>query len=164
MTRANFEIICGYPKKHCFEKGSDGYLSGVMGDIFKFILSCAHIDGGNLEFYESPAAWDLAAFIKECNLTLGHVGNFCYAYEIDFKKKTVKAWNSNTRWVNAPENWEERGWSCYKNEKGKWGYTTWVKGKMLINIKFKEMIRIEQDIKGLAPAINKPVLEIYEQD
>ena len=145
MTRANFYIIAGYPKMHTFERGSDGYPSGVMEDIFKFVLSVAKVDKEKkeLSFWDNSNGQDLANFISDCNLILGHVGNFSYAYEINLKERTVRAWESTTRWINAPKDWKEKGWSCYENKKGVAGYTTWVKGKKLFDVKFSEMIIVE---------------------
>lgn len=168
MTRANFEIICSYPKKHYFERGSDGYLSGVLPDIFEFILSCAHLAHDNkrkLEFYDRPGSLDFARFVSECNLTMGSVGNFSYVYEIDFNKQTVKAWDSKTRWVNAPEDWEARGWGCWKGKNGKFGYTNWVKGKLLVDIKFTDMVSLAQTIKGFQPIVSAKLLdELIKKD
>lgn len=150
MTRANINIICGYPKLHTFEKGGDGYPSEVIPEIFNLVLSCAHSQYGEtkenkmtLEFWDTPQSWDLSDFINDLGLTLGHVGNFCYAYEIDFKKQTVKAWESAMRWVNAPLDWEARGWNCWKGSNGKFGYSNWVKGKKLVDLKFSDMVRME---------------------
>lgn len=148
MTRANVVIIAGFPAKHCFEKGGDGYLSGVMEHIFNLVKSVSktredRILGKVIEFWDMPDSRDLSTFIDSCSLTLGHVGNFSYAYEIDLNKQTIKAWDYKTSWVNAPLDWEERGWSCHRGKNGKYGYTNYVKGKRLVDIKFSDAVKIE---------------------
>ncbi len=165
MTRANVVIIAGYPAKHYFEKGGDGYLSGVMEDIFNFVQSISRrredrILGVTIDFWDRPDSSGLSTFIEDCNLTLGHVGNFSYAYEIDLNKQTIKAWDYKTSWVNAPLNWEEKGWSCYKGKNGKYGYDNFVKGKKLVDIKFSDAVKLENDFV----VINEELLEKIIKD
>ncbi len=160
MTRANIDIICGFPKKHSFEVPNSGYLNQIMPEIFKLIASCAHSnydDNKKMEFYDNVGGQDLAKFIESCNLTLGHVGNFSYAYEIDFKKQTVRAWESTDRWVNAPINWKERGWVCNETRKGKAGYTTWVRGIKLVDLTFAEMVTMAKN----TPEVEKETFRDY---
>jgi hypothetical protein len=129
-----------------------------MEDIFKFIHSTAYFDTHHekkLKFYDRPNAWDLAEFIKEANLTLGHVGNFSYFYEIDFNKQTFKAWDYTTRWINAPVDWEARGWRCWKGTNGKFGYSTFCKGKKLLDVTFLDIVKLDENKK---PVINQTLL------
>ena len=146
MTRANFEIICGYPKKHYFEKGSDGYPESVLPEIFELIKDVSRKVAGEILFWGEPDGMALSKFIEELNLGLVLVGNFCYYYQIDFGKQTIKAWDSGLRWVNAPDNWKERGWNCYIGKNGKYGYDTWIKGKLLVNITFSEVVTNKLEI------------------
>ena len=162
MTRANILIISGYPSKHYFERGSDGYPTEVMPEIFKLVLAAAHPNHEfkkEIDFFDNVSSVDLAKFIDECSLTLGNVGNPCYYYEVDFKKQTVKAWESTTRWVYAPKNWKERGWVCNETKNGRAGYTNLVKGKKLIDVKFSDMIRMKQTQNGFVPEVNIDCLD-----
>lgn len=141
MTRANFNIIAGYGSIK-LQIGSDGYLSGVIDEVKELVKSVASTNSffkDGFGFYDNPSGDDLGKFISDLNLSIGHVGNFSYAYEIDFVKQKIKAWDSTIYWVNAPEDWEARGWNCWKGNNGKYGYTNWRKGKLIYDKTFLEI-------------------------
>ena len=141
MTRANITIITRQGKFQ-FQGNSSMYPSNTMGDIFKFATSTINRHNGKIDFWDEPGSCDLSTFIEECGLTLGQIGNPSYYYEIDFKTKLVKVWDYKMRWVSAPIDWEAKGWrGCYDNGKGKFGYDSVVKGKLLYSKGFRDMIR-----------------------
>lgn len=141
MTRANIVIITRQGKFK-FQSNSSAYPSWIMEPILRFIGSAASnlLETGKIVFYDAPDTFALSELIDKCGLTLGTIGNFSYHYEIDFVNKTIKVWDSNTRWVNAPIDWKERGYGCWENEKGKYGWTNWVKGKLLYSKRFDELV------------------------
>ena len=155
MTRANITIITRQGKFH-FQGNSSMYPSNTMEDIFKFATSTAAKQNGRFIFYDEPECRDLATFIDSVGLTLGQIGNPSYFYEIDFKSNLVRVWESKTRWINAPEDWKARGWNCYQNSKGKYGWDSWVKGKMILQLPFRAMFTT---IKEREPVINKTELK-----
>ena len=66
------------------------------------------------------------------DMSLGHIGNADYFYEVDIIKKTIGVWDSKMKWVNAPVNWEAKGWmGIYEGDNGRMGYMSIVKGKKL---------------------------------
>ncbi len=139
-TRANITIITKQGKFK-FQGNSSMYPSNTMEHIFNFATSTAIKRENVISFFDEPDSCDLSTFIENCGLTLGQIGNPSYFYEIDFVEKKVRVWDYKFRWVNAPVDWEVKGWKgCYENEKGKFGYNSFVKGKLLLNLPFKEMI------------------------
>jgi len=145
MTRANFIIVTrdGKFKLQC---NSSAYPSNVMEDIINFAVSTASknsavIGEGKIGFYDNPDSWELAKFIESVGLTLGWVGNPSYFYTVDFINQTVSAWGTKGRWVNAPKDWEAKGWKgCYES-KGRFGYfDANVKGKKIFEKGFKELL------------------------
>ena len=145
MTRANFLIITRQGKFK-FQANSSAYPSYMGSHILEFAISTASTNGGATNgFYDSPDSRELANFIEGCCLTFGHVGNPSYFYEIDFVKQHVKAWDSRLSWVNAPLDWRERGWNCWEGKNGKFGYTNWVKGKLIYNKRLSELLDSGQD-------------------
>lgn len=144
-TRANFLIVTDRGKFN-FQANSSAYPSNTMKDVLTFAVSTAsrnalfNKENGGLGFYGNPDSWDLSAFIASVDLTLGTVGNPSYYYEIDFVQKHVKVWDYKPRWVNAPVDWEAKGWKgCYPNSKGQFGYDSVCKGKILYNQPFKAL-------------------------
>lgn len=151
MTRANF-IIVTRQGKFKFQSNSSAYPSYMGESILEFALSTASTNGGATNgFYDNPDSRELSNFIENCGLTLGHVGNPSYFYEIDFVKQHVKAWDNKLSWVNAPLDWKERGWSCWEGKNGKFGYTNWVKGKLIYNKRLSELLDKVLD--------NKPIMK-----
>ena len=61
----------------------------------------------------------------------GNVGNADYFYEINATDGTLKVWDSQVFWVSAPANWKERGYHCWKGNDGRYGFSSWRKGKRL---------------------------------
>jgi len=151
MTRANIQIIQGqFPKKTHLEIGSDAYPESVVPALVTFLLG--HVNSGAIyrndknpaevkekELYDSISSSDLVILLQDTYATIGGVGNFSYAYEVDLVKGTVKAWESGIRWINAPLDWEKRGWRCWTGKNGKAGYTTWVKAKKVFEISIEEL-------------------------
>lgn len=150
MTRANIVIVHGsYPKKAFLEKGSDGYPSEVIPELVKFLV--AHVNNSSSEerLYKYVSSDALVTLMSELYLTLGQIGNFYYAYEVDLVKGTIKAWESKTRWVNAPADWEKRGWVCWLGSNGKYGYTNWVKGKIVFSTDIETLLKDMQfEVEG----------------
>lgn len=142
MTRANIIIIT--PQGNFkFQCNSSAYPSNVMGSVLKFATSTASNNTGAPNgFYDNPDSDKLAEFIESFGLTLGHVGNPSYYYEIDFVKQHVKVWNSRLKWVKAPADWEARGWRCYQNTSTSgYGWHSNVKNKLIYNKSFRELVK-----------------------
>lgn len=161
MTRANFHFIT---RQGCFkfQGNSSCYPSEMIPNIFDFIKSVAshnsYFDSG-FGFYDVPESNGVSTVIDTCGLTFGSVGNFCYVYEVDFVKQTLRIWDSRIYWVNAPTDWQAKGYHCYKGENGTIGYSNWRKGKLLYNNSFSNIIlNVANDIhvseKELEIAIN----------
>lgn len=149
MTRANFLIITD-SGKFKMQGNSSCYPSNIMEYIITFALSVKSNNlGATNGFYCSPDSRDIAEFIDSVGLTFGYVGNPTYYYEIDFVKQVVKTFDTRSRWVNAPINWEEKGWvGCYQNDKGKWGYRDYnTKGKCIFQKTFIELFNEEYIIQ-----------------
>jgi len=72
------------------------------------------------------------------NVYLGHVGNPCYYYDLNLITKEVKAYNTQRRWVNAPIDWEEKGWMGLYTDNGRLGYHSEVRGKKIDISKYVE--------------------------
>lgn len=154
MTRANVIIKKNwFPKKSYLERGGDGYPKEMIPELVRFLVG--HVSKGAIARKEDNILYDgvdsssLATLINNLGLTLGFVGNFCYMYEIDLTKGTIKAWESKTRWINAPANWKERGWNCWTGANGKDGYTTWVKGKVVFETCIKKLLKEKEfEVEG----------------
>jgi len=66
------------------------------------------------------------------DMHFGHIGNPDYIYEVDIEKKEIAAWETRNKWVNAPDNWDEKGWNgIYKGKNGRMGYMSVAKGKRI---------------------------------
>lgn len=142
MTRANFLIITA-DGKFKLQGNSSCYPSNVMSPVLKFATSTASTNSGATNgFYDRPESNDLATFIEAVGLTLGSVGNPCYYYEIDFVKQTVKVFDTKSRWINAPVDWEAKGWrGLYTGKNGKLGYMDCnVKGKCIYHEYFINLV------------------------
>ena len=140
MTRANFTIITEQGKFK-LQANSSAYPSNVMDDLLKFAMSTATENAGGINgFYDEPDPEALSNFINDLYLTLGHVGNPTYFYDVDFVNKRVKVWGYASRWINAPSDWKERGWNCWVGKNGKYGYTSFVKGRNLYDKSFDEVL------------------------
>lgn len=139
-TRANINIVTSQGNFK-FQGNSSMYPSNTMEDVFKFATSTAHKFKNKMDFHDNPDSRDLSDFIENCGLTLGQIGNPSYFYEIDFVQKKIRVWDYKMRWVNAPVDWQAKGWKgCYDNGKGKFGYDSVVKGALLLQLSFREMI------------------------
>ena len=162
MTRANIVIITNQGKFY-FQSNSSAYPSLMMKPIILFATSTASknaIFNNTIGYYDNPDTFALSELIDNCGLTLGSIGNFSYHYEIDFVKQTIKVWDSKTRWVNAPIDWRERGYNCWESDKGKYGWTNFVKGKLLYFKKFDELVA---DVVGSGVLLFANVIEESEK-
>jgi len=145
MTRANFTIITneGKIKLQC---NSSAYPSEIMKPLLLFAISTYaknnYFGEGKDGFYENPEGFYLGEFIRDLNLSIGHVGNPSYYYEIDFVKQTIKVWANAMYWVNAPSDWKERGWYCYLYKSNNYGYHAWRKGKLIYNNTFRNVTAV----------------------
>ena len=139
MTRANFVIITPQGK-YKFQGNSSCYPSNIMDSVLRFSISTASTNlGATNGFYSEPESNSLSKLIDDVGLTLGHVGNPSYFYEIDFIKQTVSVWDYKLSWINAPLDWQEKGWSCWIGKNGKYGYSNFVKGKKIYNKSFADI-------------------------
>lgn len=162
MTRANITIITGQGNFK-FQANSSAYPSWMMENLLKFATSTATTNSnfnGEIWFYDEPDSFNLSDFINSCGLTLGHVGNPSYFYEINFVKQTVKVWDYKTRWVNAPTLWKEKGYHCYQNKDGVWGWTVFGKGKVIYKKGLKELVKA---VKGSDVILFDNVVEEAEK-
>jgi hypothetical protein len=157
MTRANIHLITPQGKFK-FQSNSSAYPSHIGNAFLELVASVAYKNDGVVKFGE-PDSFGLSKFVEDCGLTLGTIGNFSYHYDVDFVKQTFSIWDYKTRWVNAPDNWRERGWHCYEGKNNRFGWTTFVKGKKLITLSFKEMVTDVIDCNGV---INLETLKTVE--
>ena len=134
MTRANILIISD-GNKFKLRIGSDGYPADVLPILIPYKDA--------RDYYEL----DLRQFVIDLGLTLGHIGNPCYYYDLNLDDHWLKAWKSTMYWVNAPENWRERGWNCHLGGNGKYGYENWRKGILVYDS--SQNPRYYQDSDGL---------------
>lgn len=142
MTRANIVIITTQGRFK-FQCNSSAYPSNMMESIIRFACSTASknaIFDGGIGFYDNPDCFALSKFIEDCGLELGSIGNFSYHYEIDFVKRTIKVWDSKTRWVKAPSNWKERGYICTESKNGQYGWSDWFKNKLIYSVNFIALV------------------------
>ena len=149
MTRANFLIITD-SGKFKMQGNSSCYPSNIMEYIITFALSVKSNNlGAKNGFYTNPDSNDIAEFISDVGLTFGYVGNPTYYYKIDFVNHIVKIFDTKSRWVNAPFDWEKKGWvGCYQNDKGNWGYKDCnAKGKCITKKTFIELYNKEYVIQ-----------------
>ena len=146
MTRANIVLKQKYfPKNTYLELGSDGYPSSILPELIKFLVNhrnkSAEFHKDLPRVFEEIQAGEFSDLVSNLFLKPGQVGNFSYAYEVDLINATIKVWDSTLYWVNVPEDWEEKGYmgiSIGKN--GKHGYTSWRKGKKLLEITLDEIL------------------------
>ena len=121
MTRANLTIKF-YDNKWKFEMNDYPLPNNVVPKLLLMIDTCKtqyEIDLSKLQDYFG-------------DMSLGHIGNADYFYEIDIHKRTINVWDSKIKWINAPSNWKERGWlGIYEGKNGRMGYTSIVKGKKI---------------------------------
>jgi len=119
---------------------SDGYPENMLDPLKIF--------SGNLIYLGS-----------ELNLSIKPAGNFNYYYNVDCDAGTLSTYESQIYWRNAPSNWKERGWNCWANKKGNYGWNEWRKGKKLDTYKYPKCINISiiedtkytiKDIKDLS--------------
>ena len=142
MTRANFLIVTR-SGKYKMQGNSSCYPSHMMASVLTFATSTASDNSGAINgFYDEPDSLALSEFIQNCGLTLGYVGNPNYYYEIDFVNQVVKVFGTKSRWINAPEDWEAKGWrGLYKGENGRMGYKDhWIKGKCIYQKSLKDLV------------------------
>jgi hypothetical protein len=139
MTRANFEIITAYSNTK-LQRNGDGYPSNVLIEVFEFVASVGRLEKRKKTFFAEPDSSAIASLIDELALSFGHVGNFSYYYEINFVTQTVKVWEYETYWKNAPADWKEKGWQGVYENKGKFGYTWFRKGAVVFHKRFGDLI------------------------
>lgn len=150
MTRANFTIITR-EGKFKMQGNSSCYPEEVLPQAIKFIESTKSSNPGATNgFYDEPSGYDIAEFIQSVGLMFGSAGNPSYFYEIDFVKHSVKTFGTKSRWVNAPADWKEKGWSCVWEKNGKIGYMDHnVKGKCIHEEYFIKSDQRENKLKQL---------------
>ena len=120
-TRANLTIKY-YDNKWKFEMNSYPIPKDVVPQLLLMVDKCKNQHDLCLSMLQE--AFD--------DMSLGHIGNADYFYEIDLVKKTINAYESKMTWINAPSNWKERGWlGIYEGKNGRMGYTSIVKGKKI---------------------------------
>ena len=153
MTRANFEIITGHfhPRKSYFQGNSSCYPSYMLEFVVKACVSSFSTNAGAPKnFYPEIDSSALSELIKDCGLTLGQVGNPSYFYKLDFFNRIVTVYDTASRWVNAPVDWEAKGWGgVYKGNNGRMGYSSIIKGKVLFTSEFKNLVDSKGKIKKL---------------
>lgn len=134
-TRANILIIQGgFPKKVYFERINSGSPDQILLELINFCEKQYY----NGKLYDRTMSDNIISLMVDLGLEVSQVGNFSYQYEIDLIKGTLRVWNSKTRWITAPADWQERGWNCHFNGKS-YGYTTWCKNKRLFNIDISKL-------------------------
>ncbi len=146
MTRANITLITKYGKFE-LQCNSSAYPSYLMDDIINFATSAIGKSEGNMFIYDSGTdSGDLSEFIFTLGLTLGSIGNPSYYYIIDFKNGEIKVHNNARRWVTAPSNWKELGWQgLYYDEKGRFGFADWIKGKVIYRVNIIDLVESFKD-------------------
>lgn len=158
MTRANITVLTIYGK-YKFQANSSAYPSNVIEPIINFatsVVSNNAVFNGKIGMYDEPCSSDLSTFIEEVGLTFGHVGNPSYYYDIDFVKGEIRVYDTNVRWINAPIDWEEKGWrGLYEGKNGKLGYHSIIKGKNLLTYSILDLAFINDE----KVVINKDIVE-----
>ena len=170
MTRANFTIVTKQGKFK-MQSNSSAYPSNMMESIIKFATSTAStnsffdkelgIDEKAIGFYPEPESRAISEFIEACGLSFGSVGNPTYFYEIDFVNRHVKVWKTTSRWINAPVDWEAKGWrGVWEGKNGKMGYMdNNIRGKMIYNKPLKELVK---EVIDNEPVLNEGVVTFAE--
>ena len=125
MTRANLIIKRAHERTIELHWGSDAYPEQVK----PFLEALIHEVAG-----DSLNVNDFAEHNPAGNISFGLVGNPYFIYEVDLSAKHARGWSTKTRWVNAPQDWKARGWGCYLGENGRYGYPTWVKNHLVLDI------------------------------
>jgi hypothetical protein len=150
MTRANFTIVTR-EGKFKMQGNSSCYPEEVLPRAIKFMKSTESSNPGATNgFYDEPDSSDIADFIQKVGLTFGSVGNPSYFYDIDFVKHSIKVYDTKSRWVNAPADWEEKGWSGVWERNGKMGWMNHnVKGKCIHEEYFVKSYLRESKLKQL---------------
>jgi hypothetical protein len=126
MTRANLCVITKCSRFQ-LEWGSDAYPDTVR-DFLKSLATLGYVPDVDWLAQQNPAG----------PLSPGVVGNPYYYYEVNQRTQSVRIWKAEIYWVNAPVDWKERGYNCWQNEQGRWGYSNWRKGKLLETFKVEE--------------------------
>lgn len=148
-TRANLLIIQdSYQKKIYLERMNSGNPEELLPAIVKFCKSQIWND-----IVVKIIGHGIGDLINDLELSMSKIGNFSYHYEINLIDETVKIWKFANRWVYAPENWKEKGWSCYEIKNGRYGYTNRIKGKLLFNMDLKALANLKS-IKYYGSVIN----------
>ena len=92
MTRANIVIIDQYGQKGKFQANSSAYPEFIGPLLLGLISNCFSVNRAfedkpnNFGFY-SPDSIELSQLISDAGLTIGHVGNFSYHYEVNFQNE-----------------------------------------------------------------------------
>jgi hypothetical protein len=156
-TRANITLTTRQGKFK-FQANGSAYPSNVMKSILTFAISVVSRNAyfkkvGGIGYYDNPDGYELGNFIAQMDLQLGHVGNPTYFYDIDFTFGIIKVFESKRRWVNAPNDWQAKGWvNLEQNSKGRWGYYTEIKGKEIYNRFVLDLV----DLTNVTEIVLKP--------
>lgn len=80
--------------------------------------------------------------LQDLYLNPGHVGNPSIFLDVDAIKGTLVIRKAQSFWVNAPEDWKERGYTCYQSDKDykQWGYHSWRRGKVIMRHTYPEAL------------------------
>lgn len=149
MTRANVVLKAKYSSDTKLQIGSDGYPSEVLPAMVKCLAQHINFSPHPEKMYDTFGSQEFGKLVDDLGLFPGHVGNPYYYYEIDLEKGIVRAWESQTYWVNAPVDWEEKGWNCYKGSNGKFGYTNWRKGKKIFHTTVDDLMATKKDFEDV---------------
>jgi hypothetical protein len=81
-------------------------------------------------------------FLQELYLSPGHVGNPSLYYDVDAIKGTITVRKAQSFWVNAPKDWKERGWTCYRKDDNpnQYGYHSYRRGKVMVTYSYPEAL------------------------
>jgi len=80
--------------------------------------------------------------LQELHMNPGHVGNPSIFLDVDAIKGTLTIRKAQSFWVNAPEDWRERGYICYQSDKDykQWGYHSWRRGNVIMRHTYPEAL------------------------
>lgn len=80
--------------------------------------------------------------LQELYMNPGHVGNPSIFFDVDAIKGTLTIRKAQSYWVNAPEDWREKGWVCYEkdDDPSRYGYHTYRRGKVIMRHTYPEAL------------------------
>lgn len=131
---------------------------------FQYEIPSSGDEPENLKILQNWAG-DMPDLIDLC-MYPGHVGNPSLYYDVDAINGTIRVYNAQSFWVNAPKDWKERGYSCYQKDDNpnQYGYHSWRRGKLRASYQYlhqtltvpvvaSDWLYTKEDMKELADVL-----------